>query len=203
MVRDCEKESEIDNKFHADHDFIEFYGDNKKMRCAMSIEILKIKYNDSVLYDLYLNEKNHANNGVYVGAKDRNLGLITAYMNGEQISIHAKSSEELKELKEDFEYYKVEFPSHLLTKTDDSSNKNADVRNNMEPSPSNASVMLRKLISLIDDTTLLRILSNGLVDSTQNMVTHSDDLINSNLLPTSVIRHTEGCLNSVDDVVSN
>ncbi|KAK8811552.1 hypothetical protein WA158_003286 [Blastocystis sp. Blastoise] len=126
MVRNLEKEKNVESATLVDDSYVVFFGDNDKLRCSISVERLKILWNDSFFYKSWLTSFIPTKNAVYIGNNDRNIDLILEYMNGRPIYLDLKSKKELEELKDDFEYYQVEIPDQLINKLNTFSDENDD-----------------------------------------------------------------------------
>ncbi|KAK8797573.1 hypothetical protein WA158_005919 [Blastocystis sp. Blastoise] len=193
MVRDLTKERLVANSSLTDEGYVVFFGDNDKLRCSLSVERLKILWNDSFFYQSWLTSFIPTKNGVYIGKNDRNLDLIIEYMNGRPIYLDLKSKKELEELKEDFEYYQVEIPDQLINKLNTFSDDNDDsngpidditytrkeamnIDNKMDSLTSNVSQVLLKLDQLTKDNIRLRNKNDEMMNKVQTVLSDNDEL---------------------------
>ncbi|KAK8811526.1 hypothetical protein WA158_003260 [Blastocystis sp. Blastoise] len=193
MVRDLTKERLVANSSLTDEGYVVFFGDNDKLRCSLSVERLKILWNDSFFYQSWLTSFIPTKNGVYIGKNDRNLDLILEYMNGRPIYLDLKSKKELEELKDDFDYYLVEAPDQLINKLNTVSYRNDDsngpidditytrkeamnIDNKMDSLTSNMSQVLLKLDQLTKDNIRLRNKNDEMMNKIQTVLSDNDEL---------------------------
>ncbi|KAK8795565.1 hypothetical protein WA158_000222 [Blastocystis sp. Blastoise] len=193
MVRDLEKEKLVANSSLTDEGYVVFFGDNDKLRCSLSVDRLKILWNDSFFYQSWLTSVIPTKNAVYIGKNDRNLDLIIEYMNGRPIYLDLKSKKELEELKDDFDYYLVEAPDQLINKLNTFSDDNDDsngpidditytrkeamnIDNKMDSLTSNMSQVLLKLDQLTKDNIQLRNKNDEIINKVQKLSNDNDEL---------------------------